>query len=85
VVSDSVQLHNKPFIAHITYKEREKQKGVMVELDEGRRNSISGYKPYVGAGTYTPPESTVVAAYTPPPAQAAGEAAVGEGAAPWNK
>lgn len=42
-ISDSVQLHNKPFIVRLAYNERARNGD---PIQEGQRNEIKAYKPY---------------------------------------
>jgi hypothetical protein len=88
-VSDSSELHNIPMIVKVSYNTTRKNKaGVMEELKEGQRNSITAYKKYEGeTGQFAPAQAaaapiTVATAAAPQPVATAAPAAP-VGAAPW--
>jgi len=88
-VGDTTELHNIPMIVKVSYNLQRKDKtGAMIDLDEGRRNSITAYKKYEGdAGQFQP----VVAAAAPitvasaaaPQAAPQPAAAAPAGSPPW--
>jgi len=84
-VGDTTELHNIPMIVKVSYNLQRKDKtGAMIDLDEGRRNSITAYKKYEGdAGQFQPVVAAaapiaVASAAAPQPA-----AAAPAGSPPW--